>query len=178
MFYQCRNTQQQDTTTNKNDTNQNDEDSSDESMESETGLSKPDTKCILLSKNESENEAQHQIITKIANTKKFIILQQKDIALASTYCLIYLWKVVKIAPYQILMEGINMTMERGLNMKDQNHPRYSDYFAYRRSYATKQMKNKLKSKFIDMQRLTYSSYYNIFWSLPFLFLCTRTGARW
>ena len=162
-------TQQQDTTTNKNDTNQNDEDSSDESMESESGLFKPDTnKSNILTKNESENEAQHQIITKLANTKKnnYKILQQKDIALASTYCLTYLWKVVKITPYQILMEGINMTMERGLNMKDQNHPRYNDYFhdckhivqqsiAYRRSYATKQMKNKLKSKFFDMQHLSY-----------------------
>ena len=64
-------TQQQDTTTNKNNTNQNDEDSSDESMESESGLFKPDTnKCNILTKNESENEAQHQIITKLANTKK------------------------------------------------------------------------------------------------------------
>ena len=80
------NTQQQDTKTNKNDTNQNYEDSSDESMESESGLFKPDTKCIVFSKNESENEAQHQIITKLANTKKnnYKILQQKDIALAST----------------------------------------------------------------------------------------------
>ena len=66
------NTQQQDTTTNKNDTNQNYGDSSDESMESESGLSKPDTKCTILSKNESENQAQHQIITKLANTKKNI----------------------------------------------------------------------------------------------------------
>ena len=91
------NTQQQDTTTNKNDTNQNDEDSSDESMESESGLFKPDTKCIVLSKNESENEAQHQIINNLANTKKnnYKILQQKDIALASTYCLTYFWKVAE-----------------------------------------------------------------------------------
>ena len=83
-------------------------------------------------------------------------MQQKEIALASTYCLIYLWKVVKITPYKILMEGINMTMERVLNLKDPNHPKFNDYFhdckhivrqsiAYRRSYATKQMKKKLKS---------------------------------
>ena len=66
-------TQQQDTKTNENNMNQKDEDSSNESMESEYGLLKPDTnKCIILTKNESENEAQHQIITKLANTKKII----------------------------------------------------------------------------------------------------------
>ena len=83
-------------------------------------------------------------------------MQQKDIALASAYCLTYLWKVVKITPYQILMEGINMTMEKGLNMKDPYHSRYNDYLhdgtyivqqsiAYRRLYSIKQMKIKLKS---------------------------------
>ena len=130
-------------------------------MESESGSTNvSDVKCTLLPKSENENEAQHQIISKLANTKKNIykIMQQKEIALASTYCLTYLWKVVKITPYKILMEGINMTMERGLNLKDPNHPKFNDYFhdckhivrqsiAYRRSYATKQMKKKLKSKF-------------------------------
>ena len=62
MFCKYKKNAKQDTSTNKNATNQNDEDSSDESMESESGLFKPDTKCILLSKNESENEAQHEII--------------------------------------------------------------------------------------------------------------------
>ena len=166
-YFANTNTQQQDTTTNKNDPNQNDEYSSDESMKSESSIFKPYTKCIILSKNVSENEVHHQIITKQANTKKnnYKILQEKDIALASTYCLTYLWKVFKITPYQILMEGIIMTMKKSLNMKDSNHPRYNDYFhgckhivqqsiAYRRSYATKQMKNKLKNKFYHMQHLS------------------------
>ena len=64
------------------------------------------------------------------------------------------------------MEGINMKLEIGVNMKDHNLPMYYDYFhdckhivqqiiAYRRSYATKQMKNKLKSKYFDIQHLSY-----------------------
>ena len=44
-------------------------------------------------------------------------MQQKKIAQATTYWLTCLWKFVKIIPYKILMEGINMKMERGLNVK-------------------------------------------------------------
>ena len=45
-------------------------------------------------------------------------MQQKKIAQATTYCLTYPWKFIKITPYKILMEGINMKMERGLNIKN------------------------------------------------------------
>ena len=129
--------------------NEYDDDSSDASMESESGsINVSDVKCTLLPKTENENEAQHQIISKIANTKKIFtkLCNKKRLH----------WLVLIV--WHIIMEGINMTMERGLNLKDPNHPKFNDYFhdckhivrqsiAYRRSYATKQMKKKLKSKF-------------------------------
>ena len=71
---------------NQNFHNEYDDDSSDASMESESGSTNvSDVKCTLLPKSENENEAQHQIISKLANTKKNIykIMQQKEIALAS-----------------------------------------------------------------------------------------------
>ena len=83
-------------------------------------------------------------------------MTQKQIFQASSFTLKVVWKVYKLGGDTLLEDAIDMVLKFCLKITD-SHPNYQDYhhdskkivnygIAYRRAYATRLMKRKLKRK--------------------------------
>jgi hypothetical protein len=108
------------------------------------------------STDETEQNKMIDVITK--SSFKWKIMNPSQITITSTFVLTHLWKVAKLFHWNLLIEGIKVTLLNSLQV-DENHPNYNDYFhdckkivtdgiAQRRSYATKQIQKVLKRKFL------------------------------
>jgi hypothetical protein len=107
---------------------------------------------------ETEEQYQDRTIKKIMSEKKnaYKIMTQKQIFRASEFTLKVVWKVYKLGADTLLQDAIDMVLTICLKITD-SHPNYQDYhhdskkivsdgIAYRRAYATRLMKRKLKRK--------------------------------